>query len=390
MSGSKLQKINKQHEKTWTKLHQRLTQVRFDFAELFSPEVKEFIKRKATSLSSNTGYLVPALLTTTSFVASMKSRILTNSHEIPANIYSIIVGPPTTGKTQSITTAAQNPMQCLQKDMDLPDFLIKKVSSSSGFTKILNETQCAYMVSSEIYDVLHKLLKSDEENATGDAQLLCELFSAENITFKYATEKVRTILANTPFSILGSTQMPLMSKLIARMDQGHGLLDRFLFNIPLCLRPTEEEKETAIRELQQYNKVDITELFNIMYNINNTNLYSFSEEANQTIKEINDDFIAQMNDAILKGEVPPKSKKPDLVMKLALSINIFDHVAKCLINGKTPYPPRHVIEQQTLQNAIDYIEHVDSQKELVIEVCKKNSLKIVLIFMNVLPLILSL
>ena len=98
MSGSKLQTINKQHEKTWTKLHQRLIQVRFNFAELFSPEVKEFIMRKATSLSSNTGYLVPALLTTTSFVASMKSRTLTNSHEIPANIYSIIVGPPTTGK----------------------------------------------------------------------------------------------------------------------------------------------------------------------------------------------------------------------------------------------------------------------------------------------------
>ena len=109
-----------------------------------------------------------------------------------------------------------------------------------------------------------------------------------------------------------------------------------MFNVPLCLRSTEEEKETAIRELQQYNEVDITELFNIMYNINNTNIYSFSEEANQTIKEINDDFIAQMNDAILNGEVSPKSKKPDLVMKVTLSIHIFDHVVKCLINGKAP------------------------------------------------------
>ena len=75
--------------------------------------------------------------------------------------------------------------------------------------KILSETQCTYMVSSEIYDVLHELLKSDKENATGDAQLLCELFSGKSITFKYATEKVRTISANTPFSILGSMHMPL-------------------------------------------------------------------------------------------------------------------------------------------------------------------------------------
>ena len=83
---------------------------------------------------------------------------------------------------------------------------------------------------------------------------------------KYATEKVRTIPANTPFSILGSTQMSLMAKLIGRLDKGHRLLDRFMFGVPLCLRPTEEAKQSAIKDLEALEIKDFLTLFNVMYN----------------------------------------------------------------------------------------------------------------------------
>ena len=308
----------------------------FQYEDIFEEDVKEVVRQKARSMSTNTGYLVPALLATTSFVASLTSKIMTTTHSVTANLYTIIVGPPTTGKTQSITIAAQDPMQQLQEAMDLPDFLIKKISSSSGITKMLNETKSGYLISSEIYDVINKLLKSDEENGTGDSQLLCELFSGEMVTYKYATEKVRVIPANTPFSILGSTQMPLMAKLVTRMDQGHGLLDRFLFAIPMCLRPAEDETENAIEQSRKERVKSFRELFNIMYNINHETYYNFNEEFKTLLKEISDSFIKEINEAILNGDVPPKSKKTDLIMKVSLAIHLFESIAKQLLNGQQP------------------------------------------------------
>ena len=90
------------------------------------------------------------------------------------------------------------------------------------------------MLSPEVFDVLNKLMKSDEENATGDIQLLCKLFSGEHCSYHYSTEESRIIPANTPFSILGPTQLLNATKLIAKMDHGHGLVDRMLFAIPLA------------------------------------------------------------------------------------------------------------------------------------------------------------
>ena len=99
--------------------------------------------------------------------------------------------------------------------------------------------------STEIYDVLNKLLKNDEDNASGDAMLLCKLFSGEACSYTYSTESNRDIPANTPFAILGCTQMPNAAKLIARMDQGQGLIDRFLLAVPNALCSTSDEVENA-------------------------------------------------------------------------------------------------------------------------------------------------
>ena len=92
------------------------------------------------------------------------------------------------------------------------------------------------MVSSEIYDILTNLLKSDEDNATGGSQLLCKLFSGETVTLTYATEKCRVIKKNTQFSIIGSTQVPMLTKIVCRLDQGHRLLDCFSIRNDLNVR----------------------------------------------------------------------------------------------------------------------------------------------------------
>ena len=50
---------------------------------------------------------------------------------------------------------------------------------SSAFVKQIARTSNTFLVSPELFDVLNKLLKSDEETARGDAMLLCKLFSGE-------------------------------------------------------------------------------------------------------------------------------------------------------------------------------------------------------------------
>ena len=70
---------------------------------------------------------------------------------------------------------------------------------------IVAEHNKAFIVSPKVFEVLNKLLKSDEENATGDVQIFCQLFSGESLSYRFVTERTREILPNVPFSILGST-----------------------------------------------------------------------------------------------------------------------------------------------------------------------------------------
>ena len=58
-------------------------------------------------------------------------------------------------------------------DQDLGDVIIQKCTSS-GLVKTISQQGKGFLLSAEIYDVLHKLLKSDEESATGDVQVMCD------------------------------------------------------------------------------------------------------------------------------------------------------------------------------------------------------------------------
>ena len=100
MACSKLSKITKQHEKTRSLLHKRFVEMEFNFHELFNDNVWEFLQKKAASLSTSAGYLVPCILTSTAFVASTGSLISYKQYEIPVNLYFIFVCPPSTGKSR--------------------------------------------------------------------------------------------------------------------------------------------------------------------------------------------------------------------------------------------------------------------------------------------------
>lgn len=87
------------------------------------------------------------------------------------------------------------------------------------WSSISPSTKKASFCSPEVFDILNKLMKSDEDNATGDVQLLCKLFSGERCSYHYSTEETQIIPSNTSFSILSSTQLLNAAKLIAKMDK---------------------------------------------------------------------------------------------------------------------------------------------------------------------------
>ena len=267
------------------------------------------------------------------------------------------------GKSSAIQYAAQDPLEHL----DLTTSIISK-TTSSGLTKILATQQKGLMLSPEVFDVLNKLMKSDEENATGDIQLLCKLFSGERCAYHYSTEESRIIPANTPFSILGSTQLLNAAKLIAKMDHGHGLVDRMLFTIPLALRPTLTQMESATQQLSTEVVEDFNECFE---NIAKTSLqlrFYFSEEAQAILRENTDQFVSDVNDAIREGKVPPKSKLPELLPRMATALHVFEHAMKQLLAGVPATSPPTQIEKATLERATDFVNHLESQKSILCNV----------------------
>lgn len=369
---SKLAKVAKQHDKTWAQLNRRLISLPFDYDSLFTPQVAEFVKNKAASTGSSPGYLVPCLITTTAYVIAENCLIRCGPQEMPANLFMVFVGPPGTGKSQVLKEGALKPIHELQTERDLSNCIIEKCTSSA-LVKTIADLKKAYVLSPEVYDVLNKLLKSDEENATGDVQILCELFSGESTSYRYATERTREIPSNVPFSILGCTQVPYAARLLCRMDQGHGFLDRFMFVFPVCLRPTTAETNAARLWLDGENVhlKEVSDIFIEMFDAHEsavTSHYTFSNDALDTLTSLKDDFIKDVNDAIQDANIPPKSKKIDLLQRVATSLHVFNFITNELLHGRKPPAPPTEISLETLQQAQRYVDYVETQKDIVMEV----------------------
>ncbi|XP_068760519.1 uncharacterized protein [Montipora capricornis] len=269
------------------------------------------------------------------------------------------------GNSSAVQCAAQDPLE----DLELADSIISK-TPSSGFSKMLANNKKGFVLSSEIFDILNKLLKSDEENATGDVQLLCELFSGEKSTYHYSTEENRVIPANTPFCILGSTQLVNAAKLIARMDQGHALVDRLLIATPFAFCPTLTEMDAAREQLSTEVVDDFLELFRNVNSIDDNAVFEFDNDGKDLLRETLDHFVSELNDAISEGRVPPKSKKPDLIPRIACALHVLNHFMEQLLMGVPPSQPSNTISRTTLQNAASYVSHLETQKAILCQFVK--------------------
>ena len=241
-------------------------------------------------------------------------------------------------------------------------------TTSSGLVKFIAANNQGFLLSPEVYEVLNKLLKSDEDNASGDIQLLCKMFSGEQASYRYSTETTRTIKPSTPFCILGSTQLSNAAKLIARMDFGHGLIDRILLSAPMALRPTLRQMEAAKDLLKDKVVSDFVDAFQNILQMNDEVVFTFDAPAKQLLRQTIDDFVQEVNDAILQGSIPPKSKTPELVPRLATALHVLNHVLKEILNGLTPSDPPTIINLETLACAISLANYLESQKLIMCEV----------------------
>lgn len=136
------------------------------------------------------------------------------------------------------------------------------------------------------------------------------MFSGEEASYRYTTERVREIRSNTPFCILGATQALFAARLVTILDQGHGLLDRFLITFPKCLRPTPQETEQAVEAHTQSPLSSFDDIFLEIARLHASHAsYTLSSEAHRILNLLNEEFIADVNEAITEGRIPPKTKK---------------------------------------------------------------------------------
>ena len=80
--------------------------------------------------------------------------------------------------------------------------------------------------------------------------------------------------------------------MIARMDQGHGLVDRILLAIPLAFRPTLSEMETVNDHLATEVVSDFQGLFQNINDIEENTEFAFDEEGRLLLREKMDHFVA--------------------------------------------------------------------------------------------------
>ena len=109
------------------------------------------------------------------------------------------------------------------------------------------------------------------------------------------------------------------------MDHGHGLVDSFLFSIPLAFRQMLAEMETAANSLSTEVVDNFDECFTNIYNSGNQLHFTFTKDAQQLLRNNIDQFVTEVNDAIRDGKVPLKSKMPELISRVATALHVFNH-----------------------------------------------------------------
>ena len=95
--------------------------------------------------------------------------------------------------------------------------------------------------------------------------------------------------------------------------------------------------------------------------------FTFAEDAKLLLRETIDYFVAEVNTAIRQGQVPPKSKMPELIPRVASALHVFNHTMgpEELLAGVPASSPPCKISKTTLESATSFVHHLESQKGIL-------------------------
>ena len=112
---------------------------------------------------------------------------------------------------------------------------------------------------------------------------------------QFSTENIRHIPANTPFGILGFTQVKPAAELLYHMSLGsNGLVDRFLTHVPDILVPQTDVQDLAHEYLNDPNLPisTLAPLYAAVQAHHSTqSQYAFSAEADQYFKDMRSSHV---------------------------------------------------------------------------------------------------
>lgn len=115
------------------------------------------------------------------------------------------------------------------------------------------------------------------------------------------------------------------AKLLAKINQGQGLINSFLVAAPNALCPASDKFENVKRQLGTESKDLRNQVLNYIKECqqNEQDAYEFNNKAKHFLKRKKDAFFAEVNAANQDGSVtPPKSKHMDLAHVVA-ALHVF-------------------------------------------------------------------
>ena len=112
-----------------------------------------------------------------------------------------------------------------------------------------------------------------------------------------------------------------------------------LIATPLAYRPTLSKMETVADQLSTEVVDNFEEYFANIDTVEHLH-FTFPEDAKLLLRGTIDDFVAEVNTAIQQGQVPPKSKMPELIPRVATALHVFNYTLEELLAGApTSSPP---------------------------------------------------
>ena len=113
------------------------------------------------------------------------------------------------------------------------------------------------------------------------------------------------------------------------MDHGHGFVDRFLITTPVALRPTLTEIEEANDYINTEAIQNFNQYFQAVDDIDCNITYNYEANAKDLLRDTINQFVNEVNEAITKGEMPPKSKAPDLIPRVSTTLHVLPFSNDC-------------------------------------------------------------